>query len=94
MVSMLKKEMVVNNRCGIHARVGLLLSQKAKEFTSEISLRKGKVVADCRSVLELLSLGAGIGDAVLVEINGIDAEAALNAIQELFDARFYEDDVA
>ena len=92
MVPILKKEMVVNNRSGVHARVSLLLTQKAKEFTSEIIFRKGKVVADCRSVLELLSLGAGNGETVSVEIQGSDAEAALDAIQKLFDARFYEDE--
>jgi phosphotransferase system HPr (HPr) family protein len=87
------KELLISNRCGVHLRVGSMLAQKAKEFTSEIRLRKGSYVADCRSVLDLLSLGAFQGDAVVLEVVGADAEAALNAIASLFNARFFEDEV-
>jgi phosphotransferase system HPr (HPr) family protein len=87
------KELLISNRCGVHLRVGSMLAQKAKEFTSDIRLRKGSYVADCRSVLDLLSLGAFQGDAVVLEVVGSDAEAALNAIASLFNARFFEDEV-
>ena len=88
----LKKEVLVSNRCGVHLRVGSMLAQKAKEFDSQIQLRKGSYVADCRSVLDLLSLGAFQGDAIEIEVDGDDAEAALGAIVALFNARFYEDE--
>jgi phosphotransferase system HPr-like phosphotransfer protein len=38
-------------------------------------------------------LGAFQGDAVILEVVGSDAEAALNAIASLFNARFFEDAV-
>jgi phosphotransferase system HPr (HPr) family protein len=88
----LTRELLVSNRAGVHARVGTLLAQKAKEFASDIRIRKGSYIADCRSVLDLLSLGAFHGDAVHLEITGNDADAAMSAIVSLFDARFNEDD--
>ncbi len=88
----LTKELLVSNRCGIHARVGRLIAIKAREFTAAIHLRKGGYVADCRSVLDLLSLGAFQGDAVILEVEGKDAHEAMDAIVKLFVDRFYEDE--
>lgn len=87
----LTKELLVSNRCGIHARVSTLIATTAREFTSEIYLRKENYVADARSVIDLLSLGAFQGDAVVLEVTGKDAEEAMNAIVALFNDRFSED---
>jgi phosphotransferase system HPr (HPr) family protein len=88
----LKKELVVQNRSGIHARVGTMIAQRCKEFVSEVVLRNGNAVADCRSVLDLLSLGASNGTTVVLEVVGEDAEAVVNMVTALFEARFNEDD--
>jgi phosphotransferase system HPr (HPr) family protein len=69
-----------------------MIAQRCREFSSEIRLRRGKTVADCRSVLALLSLGAGNGTTVLLEVTGEDAAEAISAIFALFEARFNEDD--
>jgi len=69
-----------------------MIAQRCKEFTSEIRLRNGKTVADCRSVLDLLSLGAANGTTVYLEATGDDATEAVNAITALFEARFNEDE--
>ncbi len=86
------KKLLVSNRCGVHLRVAGMLAEKAKEFESELFLRKGTYAADCRSVLDLLSLGAFQGDSVVVEACGIDADAAIDAITLLFPARLFADD--
>ena len=88
----LTRELVVQNRSGIHARVSTMIVQRCQGFESNIALRKGNVVADCRSVLDLLSLGASNGTTVLLEATGEDAADAVDAIVALFDARFNEDD--
>jgi len=89
---MLTKELVVQNRSGIHARVSTMIAQRCKAFTSTIRLRKGNAVADCRSVLDLLSLGAANGTTLHLEATGEDAEDAVNLITALFESRFNEDD--
>jgi phosphotransferase system HPr (HPr) family protein len=86
------KELIVQNRSGIHARVSTMIVQRCKGFASEIKLRNGKVVADCRSVLDLLSLGASNGTTVHLEATGEDAVEAVNAIVALFENRFNEDE--
>ncbi len=88
------KELLVLNRCGVHLRVAGMLAEKAKEFAAKLYIRKGSYSADCRSVLDLLSLGAFQGDTLVVEADGPDADLALNAIASLFQARFFEDETA
>ena len=89
---MLTKELVVQNRSGIHARVSTMIAQRCKGFTSDIRLRHGTVVADCRSVLDLLSLGACNGTTLRLEASGEDAGEVLDVFTALFDRRFNEDD--
>lgn len=93
-VKKLTRELLVSNRCGVHLRVGSLISKTANRFSpdTEITLRKGSYIADCRSVLDLLSLGAFQGDTVILEVSGNDAEEAQAAVTELFNARFHEDE--
>lgn len=87
------EELVVPNRAGLHARVSTMLAKKAMEFTSDICFRKGtKGVANARSVLDLLSLGAMQGEKLTVEASGADAQAAVQAIAALFRSRFDEDE--
>ena len=86
------KELVVQNRSGIHARVSTLIAERCRGFSSEVRLRKGSVVADCRSVLDLLSLGACNGTTLHLEACGDDAEEVVNMVSVLFEARFNEDD--
>jgi len=88
----LTKELLVQNRSGIHARVSTMIAQRCREFTSVIRLRKGNAVADCRSVLDLLSLGAANGTMVYLEVTGEDAEEVVNLMTALFESRFNEDD--
>ncbi|MDR0522426.1 MAG: HPr family phosphocarrier protein [Planctomycetaceae bacterium] len=88
----LTKDIVVQNRSGIHARVSAVIVQTCKRFASEARLRTETAVADCRSIIDLLSLGARCGITVTLEITGEDAENLMNAITELFEARFNEDE--
>ena len=89
---MLTKELVVQNRSGIHARVSTMIAQRCRDFTSEVRLRNGSTVADCRSVLDLLSLGAGKGTILRLEAAGEDATEVVDVITSLFERRFNEDE--
>lgn len=86
-------ELVVQNRAGIHTRVALMIFKTMQQFQSEAKLSKNGLVADCRSVLDMLALGAGNGDNVTLMIQGDDAEKVKEEIVALFNNRFYEDDI-
>ena len=86
------KELVVQNRSGIHARVSTVIAQKCRELNAEVKLRKGGVTADCTSVLDLLSLGASQGTTLHLEASGEEADRAVEMISAMFEARFNEDE--
>ena len=78
------------NRTGLHARPAALLAKLANQFQSDIRII-GSHTADAKSILALLSLGAGAGTELQVTAHGCDEQAAIQAIQELFAGKFKED---
>jgi phosphotransferase system HPr (HPr) family protein len=69
-----------------------MIAQRCKNFASDVRLRNGTVVVDCRSVLDLLSMGASNGTSLHLEVTGEDAAEVVEAITAMFEARFNEDD--
>lgn len=78
------------NRTGLHARPAALLAKLANQFQSDIRI-VGDHAADAKSILDLLSLGAGAGTELQVSASGSDEQAAIEAIQTLFAGKFKED---
>ena len=87
----LTRKFVVKNEYGIHARPAALFVKKAGEFESEIKVEKGGVEVSGKSIMGLLTLESPKGSTLKITAVGPDAERALDALQELFDHRFYED---
>jgi len=84
----------VTNRAGIHTRVALMIFKTVEPFGGAVSLTRKETghTADCRSVLDLLSLGAAPGDAVTLSITGPDAEMLQQELLMLFENKFYEEE--
>ena len=78
-------EYTIKDELGIHARPAGLLTKRAKEFESEITLTKGDRTALCSRLLSLMSLGIKQGDKVSVTVVGVDEEAAAEAMKEFFE---------
>lgn len=68
---------------GIHARPAARLGECARGFEAEIHLLHGDKRGDARSTVALLALGTRLGDELVVQARGGDAEAALAAIVAL-----------
>ena len=84
----LSRTVTVLNPQGLHARPADLLVRLASKFQSNILIGKDGELVDCKSILSLLTLGAGQGTELSVSADGADAEEALESIAQLFDAGF------
>jgi multiphosphoryl transfer protein len=73
---------VVLNKTGLHARPAATFVDLAKRFKSSIKVRHDNTVANGKSLLSLLQLGAENGAAIRVSAEGPDAQAALNTLQK------------
>ena len=84
-------EIHVSNRLGLHARPAAMLVREANRFSSSLTLRKDKTAADCRSILDLLSIAAPQGTTLELVASGADADEAAAAITGMFDNKFGEE---
>ncbi|PMP90145.1 MAG: HPr family phosphocarrier protein [Caldisphaera sp.] len=79
----LKEIVVLENKDGLHARPAALLVQEASKYKSDIYLNKDGNKANAKSIIEVMSLGAEQGSKIEIEVNGDDAEEAMNHLIDL-----------
>lgn len=93
---MIQRKLLIRARLGLHARAAAKLVRVASAFESQVSLRRidgpnGKeLTADAKSILSVLMLAATQGIELHASAEGIDEEAAMNAIAQLFAEGFGE----
>lgn len=68
---------------GLHARPAAQFVKAAKAYKSDIRVIKGDTVANAKSSLNLMTLGATQGDKLIIRAEGEDEEAAADALAEL-----------
>jgi phosphocarrier protein HPr len=88
---MVEREKKVINALGIHARPASKIVQTATAFTSKITLIKDTTIADAKSILHVMMLGANFGSTVRIKASGDDEKQAVEALALLFDRKFDED---
>jgi phosphocarrier protein len=85
------RRLEIRNRNGLHARAAALIVQAVAKFDAEITVTKEDQTVNGKSILGLMMLAAAPGSVIEVAAEGPEAEAALDAISALCDARFHED---
>ncbi len=84
--------LTVPNKLGLHARPAAKLVNIAGRFDSPIEIRKGERIANGKSLNQVATLGARQGDELIITAGGPDAAAVLQAIRELAEDNFGDDD--
>lgn len=85
------RTLLITNKKGLHARASRKLAELALSYDStRISVRRDGDEADARSLMDLMMLGAGIGDEVEIEARGPQAAEAMAAVEALIEAKFHE----
>ncbi len=84
------RELTICNRKGLHARATARLVQTIERFEAEVWITRCGETVGGRSIMGLLTLGAGLGSVITVAARGKDAVAALDAIGALVADRFGE----
>lgn len=79
------------NRRGLHARASMAFVTLATAQPVELTVEKDGASASGTSILDLMMLGAAKGDTITISAEGDGAEAAVQALAELVEARFGEE---
>ncbi len=80
----------ISNKLGLHARASAKLTKLAGSFACEVWMSKGERRVNAKSIMGVMMLAAGIGSTVVVETNGADEQAAMNALLALIHDKFGE----
>ena len=67
---MLKKDFIIKNRLGLHARAAAQLVQTANRFQSEIFVEKEGTRVNGKSIMGILMLAAAQGSSLTVTAEG------------------------
>ena len=87
---MLVKDVVVQNKVGLHARPATFFIQKANEFNSSIWVEKEERRVNAKSLLGVLSLGIVGGTGLRIIADGPDEAAAVDSLVQLIQSGFAE----
>jgi phosphocarrier protein len=87
----LTRAMTIQNRFGIHARPAALLVKTANRFQSDISVEKDGQRVSGKSIIGLMTIEGYQGAVLQVTAMGPDASEALDALEDLFQQKFFED---
>ena len=87
---MKKRELLIENKLGLHARAAAQIVKTASGFTARILLSKDGVEVDGKSIMGIMMMAAARGTTVLVQANGVDEDRALDGMEKLFKDKFGE----
>jgi len=87
---MLKKELLIENKLGLHARAAAQIVKSASAYTSKITLSKDGLEVDGKSIMGIMMLAAAKGSMVMVQTIGEDEDRAIEGMERLFKDRFGE----
>ena len=87
---MVRKEITIMNKLGMHARAAAKFVNLASNFTSEVELEKGSRKVNGKSIMGVMMLAASKGSIVTVYARGEDEQEALRELEALIERRFGE----
>ena len=88
---MIKQNIEITNKLGLHARAAAKLSHLANTLTSKIFLIYNHDKVNAKSLLGILTLAASIGTSITIIADGKDEQKAMEQIVELFENKFNEE---
>ncbi|MBU4252608.1 MAG: HPr family phosphocarrier protein [Candidatus Omnitrophota bacterium] len=83
---LVRKEIIVKNKLGLHARPAAVFVQIANKFEAQITVRHDDEEVNGKSIMGILMLGAEKDSLIVVEADGADAEAALVELERLISS--------
>jgi phosphocarrier protein len=87
----IRREIVIRNRLGLHARAAARFVHTAGRFRSRVTAGRGGRVMDGKSILGILLLAASRGTTVELTAEGPDEEEAMTALAALVEGGFGEE---
>lgn len=89
---MVRKELVIVNKLGLHARAAAKFVTMASVFDSTIHLIKGERKVNGKSIMGVMMLAAACGSRLEIIADGADEYQAVTTLEQLVINRFGEEE--
>jgi phosphocarrier protein HPr len=90
--AVLTRCVTVPNKRGLHARAAAKFVTLAERFGASVEVCRDGQSVSARSIMGLMMLGAGQGATLALRAEGWDAKEAMDALAELVESGFHEQD--
>jgi len=80
------------NKLGLHARAAAKFVNTASSFSSHVDVEKNGQRINGKSIMGVMMLAAGKGSFITLHIDGDDSQACVNALTQLINNRFDEEE--
>jgi phosphotransferase system HPr (HPr) family protein len=87
---MLRVEIQIINKLGLHARASSKFTQLASRFKSDVGIARNGRRVNGKSIMGVMMLAAAKGSTVELDVDGPDEQEALDALVALINNRFDE----
>lgn len=87
---MISQQITIINRLGLHARAASKLVNQASQFASDIHIDRNGNRVNAKSIMGVMMLAASKGTEILLEVEGDDEQACIEALVTLINNRFDE----
>ena len=88
----ISRVLTIINQKGLHARASAKFVQTVEKFDADVRVTRGGETVGGTSIMGLMMLAAASGSAISVEATGKQAAEVIDALSELINSRFGEDD--
>jgi len=82
-MALVRKQLTVKNKQGLHARPAALFVQVANKFDSRITVIRDEEKVNGKSIMGILMLGAEKDSEIVIEAEGDDAHLAIVELEKL-----------
>jgi phosphocarrier protein len=87
---MIKSNIIISNKLGLHARASAKLTKLATGYKSEVFMSRNGRRVNAKSIMGVMMLAAGLGAEIEIEIDGEDEQAAMDGLVALINDKFGE----
>jgi phosphocarrier protein HPr len=88
---MIRREVTIRNRAGLHTRPAAALVKLAAKFSSEFVIEKDGMEINGKSIIGVMTLAAEQGSTLVLRFDGDDQEDAAAAVAGLIERGFDEE---
>ena len=88
---LVRRTVMVKNANGLHLLPCSIIARTVKEFAGSVKLTRGSNAANAKSIMDVIQLGAVVGTELVLEVEGVGAEALMAQLEQLFADEFMTD---